>query len=269
MPYHKGKNMKSVLYVGSPHTILIDKVLEYLNWNYCDKIEAYATGNLATSELERGEILIDGQSVTSSKSDIVLILFKDKLKKIIGVSVKQCNSKTPTNAQIFFSTATAFYHLINNNGMKLSDKALRAMRQFCGDLGFRPSDDFDCSNRIATPERYFWKEIDARGKAEWENLFKNHQDDVTRLLLQKAYLDDPFPPEIILHKTQKASSFKSQEIAVFTIDQLVKLSKKYSSFTCSLYRVKKGRYKEPEEISHQAPKFGECSCCYRVHIIAS
>ena len=38
------------------------------------------------------------------------------------------------------------------------------------------------------------------------------QDDVTRLLLQKAYLNDPFPPEIILHKTKKVSSFDNQEI---------------------------------------------------------
>ena len=256
MPFSKSKSMGKVLHVGSPVVILIDKVLEYLNWDYCNKIEAYATGKLATSETGAKEILIEGQSITSAKSDVILVLYKEDEKKVVGVSVKQCNNKTPTNAQVFFSTATAFYNLVTNNGMALSEKALKAMRQFCGDTGFRPSDDFDCSSRIPTPERYFWEEIDAEGKAEWESLFKNHQDDVTRLLLQKAYLNDPFPPEIILHKTKKATSFENQEIAVFTMDQFIELSRKYSPFTYSYYRVKKGRYKEPEGFSHQAPRFG-------------
>lgn len=256
MPYNKSKSMEKVIHIGSPDAILIDKILDYLNWNICDRIEAYATGKLATSESGDKEILIEGQSITSAKSDIILILYKSGDKKVIGVSVKQCNNKTPTNAQVFFSTATAFYNLIVNNGMQLSEKALKAMRQFCGDTGYRPLDDFDCSNRIPTPERYFWEEINSEGKAEWEDLFKTHQDDVTRLLLQKAYLNDPFPPEIILHKTKKASSFDNQEIAVFTMDQFIELSKEYSSFACSHYRVKKGSHKEPEGISHQAPRFG-------------
>ncbi len=71
------------------------------------------------------------------------------------------------------------------------------------------------------------------GKKEWENIFTNFQDEITRLLLQKAYLNDPFPPEIILHKTRKAESFEHQEIAVFTMDQFIKLSRDYSPFTYS------------------------------------
>ena len=256
MPYNKSCTGDKVIYNGSPVNILIDKILNYLDWDFCDKIEAYATGKLATSENGDKEILIEGQSITSAKSDVILVLYKSCEKKVIGVSVKQCNNKTPTNAQVFFSTATAFYNLVVNNGMILSEKALIAMRQFCGDSGFRPLDNMDCTKRIPTPERYFWEEIDAEGKAEWEELFTNHQDDVTRLLLQKAYLNDPFPPEIILHKTKKASSFENQEIAVFTMDEFIELSKKYSPFTYSHYRVKKGSHKEPEGISHQAPRFG-------------
>lgn len=256
MPYFKTKSMNEVLHIGSPVVILIDKILEYLNWNSCNKIEAYATGKLATSENGDKEILVEGQPITSAKSDVILVLSNNNEKKVVGVSVKQCNNKTPTNAQVFFSTATAFYNLVTSNGMTLSDKALKAMRQFCGDPCFRPLDDFDCSNRIPTPERYFWEEIDSDGKAEWEDLFTKYQDDVTRLLLQKAYLNDPFPPEIILHKTKRASSFDNQEIAVFTMDQFIKLSKKYSPFTYSYYRVKKGSHKEPEGVSHQAPRFG-------------
>lgn len=256
MPYCKRSNTGKVIHVGSPVKILIDKALEYLSWNYCDKIKAYATGKLATSENGEKEIFIEGQSITSTKSDVIIVLYKAEEKKVIGVSIKQCNNKTPTNAQVFFSTATAFYKLVVNNGMQLSDKALKAMRQFCGDAGFRPKDDFDCSNRIPTPERYFWEETNPEGKAEWEALFSNHQDDITRLLLQKAYLNDPFPPEIILHKTKKAPSFENQEIAVFTMNQLIELSKKHLPFTLSNYRVKKGSYKEPKGILHQAPRFG-------------
>lgn len=256
MPYSKSQSIDKVLYTGSPVKILIDKILDYLNWDSCDKIEAYATGKLATSENGDKEILIEGKSITSAKSDVILVMYKSGEKKVVGVSVKQCNNKNPTNAQVFLSTATAFYNLVVNNDIPLSDKALKAMRQFCGDSGFRPLDDFDCSDRVSTPERYFWEEIDEEGKAEWEVLFKKHQDDITRLLLQKAYLNDPFPPEIILHKTKKASSFDTQEIAVFTMDEFIKLSRKYSLFTYSYYRVKKGSHKEPEGISHQAPRFG-------------
>lgn len=256
MPYRKQRSMEKVIYKGSPAEILLDKILEYLNWDHCDSIEAYSTGKLATAENGKKEILIEGQSIKSAKSDVILVLYRNEIKRIIGVSVKQCNNKTPTNAQVFFSTATAFYSLVVSNGMRLSDNALKAMRQFCGDPGFRPMDDFDCSARVSTPEHYFWEEINPEGRAEWEDLFLKHQDDVSRLLLQKAYLNDPFPPEIILHKTRKSVSFDDQEIAIFSIDQFLRLSKAYSPFTHSSYRVKKGRYKEPKEISHQAPRFG-------------
>ena len=256
MPYTKSFKSCTVIHHGSPIAILLDKVLDFLGWTMIDKVEAYATGKLATSESGDEEILIEGKSVKSAKSDVILVLYKSNEKKVVGVSVKQCNNKVPTNAQVFFTTATAFYNLLKSHGMPLTEKALKAMCQFCGDKGFRPLDDFDCSGRVSTPERYFWEEIDTDGKAEWEHVFTCFQDDVTRLLLQKAYLNDPFPPEIILHKIRKSDSFENQEIAVFTIDQFISLSRKYSPFVYSLYRVKKGRYKEPEGILHQAPRFG-------------
>lgn len=256
MPYTKSSETNNIIQKGSPVNILLDKILDFSGWSKIDKIEAYATGKLATSENSDKEIQIEGKSITSTKSDIIIVLHEFNKKKIVGVSVKQCNNKTPTNAQVFFTTATAFYNLVKDNGIPVTENALKAMRQFCGDIGYRPMDDFDCSQRISTPERYFWEEIDAKGKAEWENVFTNYQNDVTRLLLQKAYLNDPFPPEIILHKTRKSESFKNQEIAIFTIDQFIELSKKYSTFVYSNYRVNKGRYKEPKGISHQAPRFG-------------
>ena len=53
MPYSKSQSIDKVLYTGSPVKILIDKILDFLNWDSCDKIEAYATGKLATSEKRR------------------------------------------------------------------------------------------------------------------------------------------------------------------------------------------------------------------------
>ena len=84
MPFSKSKSMGKVLHVGSPVVILIDKVLEYLNWDYCNKIEAYATGKLATSETGAKEILIEGQSITSAKSDVILVLYKEDYSPFIN-----------------------------------------------------------------------------------------------------------------------------------------------------------------------------------------
>ena len=255
-PYSSSVQETPVIQKGKPEIILLNKVLSFLGWSKCDNLKAYATGKLATSENGDKEVLIEGKSISSAKSDVILVLENESSRKVVGVSVKQCNNKTPTNAQVFFSTATAFYNLLISNGIELSEEALKAMRQFCGDVGYRPLDDFDCSERVSTPDRYFWEEIDPRGKVEWENIFKKKQDDITRLLLQKAYTNDPFPPEIILHKTRKSESIEEEEIAVFTMDQFIELSHKYSPFTYNLYRVKKGSHKEPEGISHQAPRFG-------------
>lgn len=102
-------------------------------------------------------IEIDGIPIKSSKSDVILILYKGDKSINIGVSVKQCNTSKPTNAQIFFTTASAFYNLLTTNGIELSTDALKSMRQFCGDNGYRPLDDMDCSNRIQTPKDIFGK----------------------------------------------------------------------------------------------------------------
>lgn len=256
MPYLRSEARGGVVHKGKPEIILIDKILDYLCWDKCDNVSAYATGKLATSEYGEKQIDIEGVSITSTKSDIILVMTNSNDKRIVGISVKQCNNKVSTNPQIFFTTATAFYNLLRDNGMALTDRALLAMRQFCGDLGFRPMDNYDCSDRESTPERYFWEEIDGPGRMEWEQVFKDRQDDVTRLLLCKGYNDDPCPPEIILHKTRYSDSFDRQEIVVFDIGQFLDLSKRYSSFACTLYRVNKGRYKESQAILHQAPRFG-------------
>lgn len=76
---------------------------------------------------------------------------------------------------------------------------------------------------------------------------------VADLLSMLAYF---FSTVLLFHKTKRASSFDNQEIAVFTMDQFIKLSKEYSPFSYIYYRVKKGRHKEPEGVSHQATRFG-------------
>lgn len=256
MPYQKLHKSSKYLQNGKPEIILINKILNYLGWDSCISINAYSTGRLATAEDGEKAVSIDGISIKESKSDVIIkVVNKDNIAKIIGISVKQCNNNTPTNAQVFFSTATAFYRMIVGNGFELSENALVAMKQFCGDEGYRPIDNEDCSKRIYTSERYFWEEINADGRKEWEDLFTNHQDDVTRLLLQKGYSSDPFPPEIILHKTKKATS-ENEEIAIFSMDEFIELSRTYNSFVFSKYRVKKGSYKEPEGVEHLAPRFG-------------
>lgn len=255
MPFHHTETVGEYLKYGNPQEILINKILQHLGWEECSSIHAYCTGKLATAEEGDKSIVIGGKSINSSKSDIVIVIQNENISRTIGISVKQCNTAHPTNDQIFFTTATAFYDLICRNGFKLSDNALKAMRQFCGDDGYRPMDNEDCSDRVSSSERYFWEEIDDIGRKEWEALFQNNQNDVTRLLLQKGYANDPFPPEIILHKTKKTTS-EDEEIAIFSVDEFIALSKQFGGFGFNEYRVKKGRFKEPEGIKHLAPRFG-------------
>lgn len=258
MPFKKTHPNSAYVETGRPELILMNKILNYLNWESCSSIKAFSTGRLATAEDGEKEISINGHSIKSSKSDVIIQLVAENgLSRTIGVSVKQCNNRNPTNAQIYFSTASAFYELIVNSGYHLTENALIAMKQFCGDVGNRPCDDGYRLNRPpVNDQRYFWEEINAEGRKEWEELLTNHQDEITRLLLQKGYKEDPFPPEIILHKTRKTENPDNQELAIFSMDEFIQLSHDYSSFTCSKYRVKKGSHKEPIGVEHLAPKFG-------------
>lgn len=256
LPYKSDCEKGTVIQKGFPEIILLNKVLSFLKWDRCDHLMAYATGKLATSEFGNKGVLIEGESIMSTKSDVVIVVENSGMKKVVGISVKQCNNRTPTNAQVYFTTAIAFYALLFNNGIELSENALLAMRQFCGDVGFRPLDNFDCSDRISSHERYFWEEIDSDGRFEWESVFRDKQDEITRLILQKGYLNDPYPPEIIMHKTRKSYTCDEDEIAIFTMDEFITLSHRFSSFECGSYRVAKGRYKEPMGVFHRAPRFG-------------
>ena len=174
----------------------------------------------------------------------------------VGVSTKQCNNQTPTNAQLYFTTARGFVRLLRENQIEVSDKALVALRKFCGDVGFRPLDDEAATRaRNIDPRRYFWEEL-GQARKEWEQIFGKHQLLITKLLLQKAYLDDPFVPDFLIHKTRFARDWETTEVAIYAIDELLKLSKQHQGFVTRPYTVRKGAYIDPPGVQHLAPRFG-------------
>ena len=109
--------------------------------------------------------------------------------------------------------------------------------------------------RATDPRRYFWEEIEASGKMELEKILSTKQDQVTKLLLQKAYLNDPFSPGLLIHKTKKIEC-GDQEFAIYSISELIALSRNHCGFEKKEYSVRKGQYKDPANIKHEAPRFG-------------
>jgi len=254
---YKGK-VQGNLFNGSPAELLLNYICSYYKISEILAAKAVATGALATSEAGKKSLTVNGMPISKCKSDLIIqIETKKGTIKTVGVSIKQCNNAKPTNAQLYFTTAAAFTELLRKNSIKVSDFALNSLKQFCGEVGFRPEDNKrSYKNRKSDPRRFFWEEIEKTGKAEWEKIFRTKQDEISLLLLQKAYLNDPFPPDFLLHKTKRAKSSAKAEVAIYQIDELVKLSKKYSEFNIKLYRVKKGSYIDPVGVQHEAPRFG-------------
>jgi hypothetical protein len=246
------------VFIGDPAILLLNYIGHREKIKYITSAVAISTGALATSEEGKKWLSVNGATVSRCKSDLVVTLCAEDGRRLtVGISTKQCNNKTPTNAQLFFTTARAFSNLLQLNGISVSENAILALRQFCGDQGFRPSDHpIFSSGRVVDPRRFFWEEINATGRTEWENIFLTRQDDVSRLLFQKAYLDDPFIPEYLLHKTKVSIGYDQTEVAIYTIEELILLSRNYQGFTRKPYSVNKGSYKDPFGITHQAPRFG-------------
>jgi len=111
-------------------------------------------------------------------------------------------------------------------------------------------------DRRTDPRRYFWEELEQAGREEWERIFTTYQDQITRLLLQKAYLNDPFVPEYLLHKTKQSAKWEATEVAIYSVEELITLSRSYQGFATKSYSVKKGSYKDPPGVTHLAPRFG-------------
>lgn len=257
-PLNLDRKLNSHVSIGDPAIILLEYVASNLGATQILSASALSTGALATSEEGKKWLEHNGVPIRRCKSDLLLTLATDvNSERTFGISTKQCNNKTPTNAQLYFTTARGFSRLLQGNGLAVSDTAVLAMRQFCGDAGNRPLDSISSLNgRLTDPRRYFWEEIDPIGRNEWEGLFRSQQDFITRLLLQKAYLDDPFTPDFLLHKTKNAATWSKTEIAIYGIDELILHSQKYSGFTVKSYSVRKGSYRDPAGTMHLAPRFG-------------
>lgn len=246
------------VFYGFPEVALIKKALNICNWLDYEAIEAIPLGALATAEEGKKWLEINGITVKSSKSDILLNIHRGSELKTVGVSVKQCLSPTPRNPQLFLSTARAFCNLLRRNNIAVSDNAETAMRQFCGDVGFRPIDYPNVMmTRKSHPLRFYWEEILPEGLREWEIIFTRYQNYITSLLLQKAYSDDSFLPEIIMQKTKKVSS-GPDEFATYSISELVSKSRNYAGFFKTLKtEVSKSKsYNVPIGVQHECPKFG-------------
>lgn len=251
------RELSSHVLVGDPALLLLHYIAEKEGLGEIQTISALSTGALATSEEGKRFLNIEGKSVSRCKSDLIITI-EDPITRItVGVSTKQCKNKAPTNAQLYFTTAVGFSRLLINNGIPVSDTAINALRQFCGDIGFRPLDEpAKLENRLIDNRRFFWEEIDKEGREEWEAIFSQCQDDVSRLLFQKAYLDDHFSPEYLLHKTRASDSWDDTEVAIYSINEIITLSKNYRGFYTKPYSVKKGSFKDPAGVQHLAPRFG-------------
>lgn len=259
-PLKLDKQLHSHVAIGDPAILLLQYIASTIGVTEFSKVIAISTGALATQESGKKWLKVNGIAIRNCKSDLIITcVFPDKTEATYGISTKQCNNKTPTNAQLYFTTARGFSNLLNQNGISVSDTAIKAMRQFCGDKEFRPLDTPNLFvNRQSDPRRFFWEEIDAIGRKEWEKTFSEKQTEITNLLLKKAYADDKFPPDFILHKTKKVVSglWEDTEVAIYHIDELLKHSADYSGFALKPYRVNKGTYKETADITHYAPRFG-------------
>lgn len=250
--------MRGHVHTGDPAVQLLNYIGASEKFARITGAVAISTGALATSEEGKKWLAVNGASVSRCKSDLVLTLADGAREPVtFGVSTKQCDNRTPTNAQLYFTTARGFVNLLRNNGVAVSDAALAALRQFCGDAGFRPSDDAKAlKGRRTDPRRFFWEEISTAGRREWEKIFSAHQNKITTLLLQKAYMDDPFVPDYVLHKTKKSAGWAKTEVAIYSVKELVRLSKGYQGFATRAYSVRKGSYRDPPGVQHLAPRFG-------------
>lgn len=236
------------------------EILQYISNDRCIEIldaKASWLGGLATSGL--GDALLDehGRPITKSKSDVLIKLTTTRGIETVGVSIKTCNKKTPTNDQMFFTTAHAFCLLLRSNGIIVSDEAEKGLSMFCGDIGYRPLDllkEEELRLRISDPNRYYWEEIGEKAQDDWKQIFEQQQDAISMLLFQKAYKNDPYPPEYLLHQTVKYSNFNHCEAAIFSMKEIVACSRSHSGYILSPYKVRKGSYRT--SIEHLAPRFG-------------
>jgi hypothetical protein len=242
------------LFVGPPEILLMSVVFSKLELKWPFQYKAFSTGGHATGEGGDIVLLESGAALKRAKSDLLLEIIATESRSIFGISVKTCSKRTPTNDQLYCSTADAFCNLLGSIGIEVSNGARIALKMFCGDVGFRPMDIPHTPGRINV-ERWFWEELPADAQQEWADLLTRYQKEITYLLLSKGYKNDPYPPSFVLHQTCAFSSWENAEVALFTIDELVNFSCLVGGFSTTPYVVRKGRFKDSTTI-HQAPRFG-------------
>lgn len=245
------------IFHGNPAIELLQYIANDKNVKIHD-VKASWLGGLATSGL--GDALLDerGNPITKCKSDVLIKITTDSGVDTVGISIKTCNKKTATNPQMFFTTARAFCQLLRTYGICVSEEAECGLSMFCGDIGFRPLDLMDKDqllHRVSDPNRYYWEELSEHAQQDWQTVFSEHQDKITMLLFQKAYKGDPYPPNYLLHQTVKYDDFYNCETAIFSMNEIVALSRKHSGYTLSQYVIRKGTYKNDKN-THLAPRFG-------------
>ena len=252
------KGPRNPLVTGNPALELIKYVCQTEKIEIVSKVKANWLGGLAT--YGQGDSVKDnsGVVVKKSKSDILIEIHDAKGAPFrTGVSVKTCDNPTPTNDQLFLSTAVGFCNLLRSRGIKVSSEAENALRMFCGDPGFRPTERLEkpaLSKRLSDHDRFFWEELPQRGRDELEETLARDQRKVTAILLQEAYDGDPYPPTYLLHQRVRYSEINACPLAIFRIEELIDISCK-AGFSKKPYTVKKGRYKGDPNI-HEAPRFG-------------
>lgn len=242
--------------VGNPGIELVKYIIGRLRITGIKEIKAWWVGGLATSGV--GDILTDdfGNKINKCKSDVVIKFDTNSGVVSTGVSVKTCSKKSPTNAQLYFTTASSFCRFLRENDIEVSSEAEIGLKMFCGDSEYRPLDNPQLLNgRLSDPSRFFWEEIPTKNIEPLTKVFEQNQDAITRLLLQKAYNFDPYPPDFILHQTCEYNDINSCEIALYTVNELIELSRNYKGFYTKEYTVNKGTYKSDPHI-HEAPRFG-------------
>ncbi len=221
------------------------------------RIRAAWLGGLKTAG--DGDTITDdsGRTVTGSKTDVLLEFTHGEGTNRYGVSIKQCNNPSPTNAQIFCGSAVKFCETLRIAGIFVSTAAEDGLRMYCGDPGFRPIDMRSRADRRVNDERWFWEELQPAVREEWATILTVHQREITKIVLTRspAYANDPFPPQFIMHKCTACEDEKHMELSLLDVDDLVTYSLMYCGFTTKLRRVTKGRFKEDPN-HHEYPRFG-------------
>lgn len=238
------------LLVGDPAAELLGFIVRDLGLSGVRAVRAWWVGGLATAGAGDREIPELGLIVPRSKSDVIVALDHDGGVARVGVGVKLCSRPKPTNAQIMFTTATAFCELLVGRGLPVPPGPRAALRAFCGDADFRPGDAQCPVTGRAPGSRLFFDELPQADRTWWAATLTEQQALITRLLLAHAYPDDPLPPTYVLHQRHAGADPSVLPLALYRVGQLVDYSVAFGGFSTRTYRPR------GSALFREAPRFG-------------